>query len=163
MKEQRSESARQTKSSIRTIDPASLRALLGPAEAQYEQIALSMEGAQGPIACGSTVVDGSADDFHGGAGASVNFLWTDPSGVETGSRFQLDVGSATFVNDDSGFEWPPATNEFEQQLLGAPGSVTFTARVMAHVGHAPGHGTTPIAGDVLSNTCTVTLVIPDVG
>jgi len=30
---------------------------------------------------------------------------------------------------------------------------------MGHVGHAPDHGATPIAGDVVSNECTVTLVI----
>jgi hypothetical protein len=26
---------------------------------------------------------------------------------------------------------------------------------MAHVGHAPGHGPSPIAGDLVSNACTL--------
>jgi hypothetical protein len=32
-----------------------------------------------------------------------------------------------------------------------------TYRVFAHVGHPGGHGPTPIAGDIVSNECVITV------
>ena len=144
---------------IRTYTPYDLRCLCGPAEAQYsDQIVLSLQGAQGSLPCGSTIVDGDANDLHPGVGVEVNFVWTDPAGVETGSRFQIDYLSSTFVTEDFGVEFSAGqntTNLLQSSIDSF--SQTHTARAFAHVGHAPGHGATPIAGDVVSNECIVTL------
>ena len=35
-----------------------------------------------------------------------------------------------------------------------------TYRVFVHIGHAPNHGSVPIAGDVVSNECTIFVNFP---
>jgi len=152
---------------IATYDSASLQARLGPAEAQYgdQVIVASLEGAQGPLACGTTIVDGDANDTSSSPqSVGVNLVWTDING-ETGYRWQVDAYSATFVSEDLYSELPPNYLGPSGVSTGFginPTSVTHTFRVFGHVGHAPDHGPTPIAGDVVSNECTVTFFSPGV-
>ncbi len=147
---------------ICSYTPTGLRNLLGPAEAQYEVLTLGLEGAQGTLPCGSTVVDQSADDQNAAAGVvQAHFVWNDLA-AETGYRVQMDIGSSSFVTEDLSYELAAGTTSKELDQGFGSGEISNTARVFAHVGHAPGHGATPIAGDVVSNTCTVTYQIPDV-
>lgn len=143
---------------LTTLGTNELEALLGPAEAQYgeQALALSISGDAGPLACGATIVDQSADDLVPEPG-SVGFslLWNDLAG-ETGYRVQADLDSATFVVEDLDEERPPDVAGFAVAASILPATATF--RLLGHVGHAPGHGATPIGGDVVSNECAVTLV-----
>jgi len=153
--------------SVTSYDAERLRKRLGPAEAQYgdQVIVASMEGAQGQVACGTTIVDGDPNDTEAGAGTvGVGFVWTDING-ETGYRWQFDLDSSSYVSEDASDE--VSANNLGPSYLStgfgtSPGSTSHTFRVFGHVGHAPGHGPTPIAGDVVSNECTVTFVAPGV-
>jgi len=159
----RSVEAGHSRISIVHLSRETLNALLGPAEAQYAQelvLTLRGDGDTVNLACGSSVVDESSDDDYFGAGTvEARFLHNDLLG-ETGYRIQVDADSSSFATEDS-FEERDADDTDGFDLVSGSGiSRTDTVRVMAHVGHAPGHGATPIAGDVVSNDCTVTLIIP---
>ena len=149
---------------VRSWSPELLRSLLGPAEAQYgEQVLiLGLEGNQGSLACGSTVVDQSADDLDPDPReVGIRYVWNDLTG-ETGYRIQWDYESASYVTEDSHIEHSANTVQQPQTYSAAnpPATQTTTARIFGHVGHAPDHGNTPIAGDVVSNTCSITYEIP---
>jgi len=144
--------------SISSYDAERLRERLGPAEAQYgdQVLVAALDGNLGPLACGTTIVDGDANDLDPTLDqVGVILFWNDLAG-ETGYRWQIDLNSATYTTEDSSFEFAPNTiGTYWTQGVGG-GSVTSTFRVFGHVGHAPGHGSTPIAGDIVSNECTVT-------
>jgi hypothetical protein len=144
---------------VETFPPERLRTLLGPAETQYgppQALTLALQGGTGALPCGSTVVDQSPQDFASTAGVVwVNVMWNDLLG-ETGYRAQIDVDSATFVTEDDFAELPP--NFLGGAFIDIGGS--YTTRILAHIGHAPNHGATPIAGDIQSNDCTVTFSVP---
>jgi hypothetical protein len=144
---------------VRRWSSDEVRYLLGPAEAQYGQsLVLGFEGNDGPIACGGTIVDQSADDLEPGLGTvRYRLVWNDLAG-ETGYRAQVDEGSVTFLAEDAFEEEPANVTQTNAQTSGS--SATHTFRVLGHVGHAPGHGETPIAGDVVSNECVLTISIP---
>jgi hypothetical protein len=152
-------------SSVFSLSETVLRGLLGPAEAQYAEpsLVLALEGESGPLECGATIVDQSADDRSPVAfSVAGRVVWNDLAG-ETGYRAQLDIDSASFVSEDAQAEFPPGSTflDFGDDLDSGGESKTFTFRVFAHFGHAPGHGADPIAGDVVSNECSVTLVVPE--
>ena len=153
---------------IQTFTPARLRALLGPAEGQYgpppQTLTLGLRGANGAaLACGTTIVDESPEDLAPGLVSTVGvlFVWNDLAG-ETGFRAQFDANSATFVTENLFVEH--AANVTQSQLFTGFGVTgppqTNTGRVFGHVGHVPGHGSAPIAGDVVSNECSVTFTVP---
>jgi hypothetical protein len=145
---------------VETFPPERLRTLLGPAETQYgppQALTLALRGGAGALACGSTVVDQSPQDGSSSAGdVAVLLVWNDLLGA-TRYRVQIDEDSATFVTEDDFAELPPDATALP---VGDSESGTHTLRILAHIGHAPNHGGTPIAGDILSNDCTVTFSVP---
>jgi len=151
------------RSAVSSFSARELASLVGPAEAQYgeQALVLSIEGAEGLVACGTEIVDGDANDGEAGAGqVSANFVWTNLIG-ETGYRLQADDDSLSYVTEDNFDEKLPDEVSQSYGNGGAPGTTYFTtARVIGHIGHAPGHGATPIAGDVVSNECTMRLTLP---
>jgi hypothetical protein len=149
---------------VRRISADEVCGLLGPAEAQYapQELELTIVGATGTLGCDVEIVDQSADDMNPEPRlVAFAISWNDLAG-ETGYRAQLDVGSPTFVNEDEGDEVAANTTSVPigdiQLDPGDSGVGTF--RVFGHVGHAPNHGATPIAGDVVSNECAVTVSRP---
>lgn len=154
--------ARARRRGITSLSGDALASLLGPAEAQYgEQLVLGLVGAQGPLACGATIVDDDANDVCESEGClRVDFEWNDLSS-ETGYRGQVDYDSATLVEENSGFEIAANVTTSFASINQFPGERTHTIRVFGHVGHAPAHGASPIAGDVVSNECSVTFVVPE--
>ena len=143
---------------IKSYTSEEILELIGPAETQYT-LTLGLQGAVGALPCGTTITDGDANDTVPAAGIiGFRFVNNDLPN-ETGYRWQADWSSPTFVNEDTGTELPANTTISEPAY--GPGSAgTHAYRIFAHVGHAPGHGGTPIPGDVVSNECTVTLVFP---
>jgi hypothetical protein len=136
---------------VETFPPERLRTLLGPAETQYgppQALTLAIQSGTGALACGSTVV---GQGFVG-----VDLVWNDLLGA-TGYRAQADVDSATFVTENFFVELSESTTSV---FFGDSESGTHTHRILAHIGHAPNHGATPIAGDIQSNDCTVTFSVP---
>jgi hypothetical protein len=150
---------------IRKWTGEELRELLGPAEAQYQALTAVIVGGAGTLPCESTIIDGSANDMDGTANGVVVFgvAWNDLAG-ESGYRVQLDANSAAFVNEDLFNEVVPDTTSSVgwSTALGAGASATHTYRILGHVGHPPAHGADPIAGDVVSNECTVRVFVPEV-
>jgi len=154
--------ARHSNGSVVSLTTRHVAELLGPAEAQYaEQLTLGLVGDQGSLACGTTIVDQDANDIDNtDGGIRVDLAWNDLAG-ETGYRLQVDLGSATFVTEDQGFELAPnSTTSFVSTAILPNTTSTWTVRVFGHVGHGPNHGATPIAGDVVSNECSVTFQKP---
>jgi hypothetical protein len=150
------------RATVTSISASEIAARLGPAEAQYaETLTLGLVGNQGPLACGVTIVDQDANDLSPtDGGIRVDLAWNDLS-AETGYRLQVDDHSATFVSEDSGYEIAAdLTSAFTDRAILPNTTYTVTFRLLGHVGHAPAHGATPIAGDVVSNECSVTFQKP---
>jgi hypothetical protein len=77
----------------------------------------------------------------------------------SGLRFQKDLNSATFQQETTiGSVELSGTDVRESSI--SPGQSPVTYRVVVHVGHAPNHGSVPIAGDVVSNECTIFVTFP---
>jgi hypothetical protein len=102
--------------------------------------------------CGATYADQGADDLDSTVGRiGFRFTWNELA-RESGYRVQSGLG-AIFEGEDGWVEVPAGTTQTPIVVVDGVGSWTY--RVIAHVGHPPGHGADPIAGDVVSNECTV--------
>jgi hypothetical protein len=148
---------------IVSLSGAEIAARLGPAEAQYSQeLTLGLEGPAGEIACGATIVDQDANDDNPDVGnARVRLVWNDLVG-ETGYVVQRSNGASYTGCTGGCFQQDADTTS---STAGTPNTLTQTYRIMAHFGHVhsghPGFDfDVELPGDVLSNTCTVTFVVP---
>jgi hypothetical protein len=124
-----------------------------------QAIALSL----GPV-CGGSFVDQGAHDLDPDPDEiGYRYSWTHVRG-ETGYRVQISHGASFGAEDDyvelaaGVLETPVLHCEFDE----GPNAPTESSsvcdrvvRVMAHVGHAPGHGAATIEGDLWSNTCAL--------
>ena len=148
--------------SVRTFGALDFGRLLGPVEAQYEQLVAGIQGAENQLPCGSTITDQSSEDANPEPNTvGFGFYWNDLA-AETGYRRQLDAYSATYVTEDLGSEEAANDTTSGGYSTAGPSSAVHTFRVFGHVGHAPGHGGTPISGDVVSNECVINIQFPDV-
>jgi hypothetical protein len=103
--------------------------------------------------CGADLEDQGQFDLDPDPGKlGVQFYWN-PIRRESGVRVQISH-AATFGSEDDYVELGPGL-EGTSVLHCDVADCTRTYRVMAHVGHAPGHGPSPIAGDLVSNACTL--------
>jgi hypothetical protein len=108
--------------------------------------------------CGAELVDQSAFDLDPDVGKlGFQYYWNELD-RESGYRVQISH-SGTFGLEDDYVELGPGVEE-TPVLHCASGDCSRTVRVMAHVGHAPGHGASAIAGDVVSGDCTLVPVFP---
>jgi len=104
--------------------------------------------------CEVTIEDQGPYDLDPDLGeVGYRFEWNNLT-RETGYRLQLTHGGLYDVEDDY-VELPAGTTQSPIYTCASPNDCTWTYRLMAHVDHAPGHGPSSIAGDVLSNGCTV--------
>ena len=106
--------------------------------------------------CGTIYVDQGIYDLDPNVDeVGYRFGWNDLP-RESGYRLQVDYFT-TFEAENEYVELPAGTIQTPIFILDTAESWTY--RVMAHVGHAPGHGEVPIAGDVVSNPCTVQVAL----
>ncbi len=115
--------------------------------AQPDTLMLGLEGATGPVACGSTVVDNGPEDLNSTVGKTVlRLVWNDLPD-ETGYRLQADLNSLSFDNEDVSIEVAHnvVTSTFECYVSTSPN----TAKVRAH----KSGGTGLLADDIVSNEC----------
>jgi hypothetical protein len=106
--------------------------------------------------CGEPFVDDGPHDLDPDPDViGYRYTWTRVQG-ETGYRVQISLGG-TFGSEDDYVELAAGTLEtpvLTCERLGDPGC-NRVVRVMAHVGHPPGHGATPNEGDLVSNVCAL--------
>jgi hypothetical protein len=107
--------------------------------------------------CGVALVDQDVHDLDSRVGfVGYRLTWSELQ-RESGYRVQTSTG-ATFTAESDWVEIGPGLDR--TSVLSCEGSCSRTLRVMAHVGHPAGHGATAIAGDVVSNDCTVAPIFP---
>ena len=111
-------------------------------------------------ACGSTVTNNGPEDWSKtNSSFVVRVTGSATLSGANGLRFQKDLNSATFQQETTiGSVELSGTGVPESSI--SPGQSPVTYRVVVHVGHAPNHGSVPIAGDVVSNECTIFVTFP---